>query len=102
MFEGDFFAVFRVLCSVLDRVQLAQVAAQRQAEHRAALPGAAAGAEEDHGCRRAAHAGGGPTTSGERLIFIKIRDFDLIKIRDFLYVLSVTLYLVYVGAFATL
>merc|ERR1711964_170877 len=36
-----------------------RVAAQRQAEHRAALPGAAAGAEEDDGCRRAAHAGGG-------------------------------------------
>merc|ERR1711924_282014 len=27
--------------------------------HRAALPGSAAGAQEDHGCRRPAYAGGG-------------------------------------------
>merc|ERR1719316_1470337 len=40
-------------------MQNEELAAQRQAEHRAALPGAAAGAEEDHGGGRAAHAGGG-------------------------------------------
>ena len=36
-----------------------QVLAQRQAEYRAALPGAAAGAQENHGRRRPAYAGRG-------------------------------------------
>ena len=56
---------------LIDPLSPSQVAAQRQAEHRAALPGAAAGAEEDHGCGCAAHAGGGeaplrPPEGGEQ------------------------------------